>query len=74
MKDEHNLKLLALLGADGLRRLGQHVPLEHDAQPVPKMAPGVVAFKQAGLLGFLVRPKPSTEPAVLPAAAVGGAE
>ena len=44
------------------------------AAPVPKTAPGVVALKQAGLLGFLVRPKPSTEPAVLPAAAVGGAE
>ena len=41
---------------------------------MPKTAPGVVALKQAGLLGFLVRPKPSTEPAVLPAAAVGGVE
>ena len=44
------------------------------AAPVPKTAPGVVALKQAGLLEFLVRPKPSTELAVLPAAAVGGAE
>jgi hypothetical protein len=44
------------------------------AAPVPKTAPGVAAPKQAGLLGFLVRPKPSTEPAAPPAAAVGGAE
>jgi hypothetical protein len=41
------------------------------AAPVPKTAPGVAAPKQAGLLGFLVRPKPSTEPAAPPAAAVG---
>ena len=44
------------------------------AAPVPKPTQGVAALKQVKLLGFLVRPKPSTEPTAPPTAAMGGAE
>ena len=44
------------------------------AAPVPKTTQGDAALKQVKLLGFLVRPKPSTEPTAPPTAAMGGAE
>ena len=44
------------------------------AAPVPKTTQGVAALKQVKLLGFLVPPKPSTEPTAPPTAAMGGAE
>ena len=47
---------------------------ERDVLPRPKPTQGVAALKQVKLHGFLVRPKPSTEPTAPPTAAMGGAE